>query len=159
MYIEIFRGLSAGFAGYHLGGAGPRRRSPGARRRTAEHQERTGNGSSRTGPDKRMRIPPVGEHPRLTRKGCRKSAGADQGQGKESDPTCCPPSCGSGGPLSSFRVGWETCSSRYGSIGDQPPSEYPSPADTITSSIRVVTIKSPYKLVSSLHRRLKVAED
>lgn len=43
-------------------------------------------------------------------------------------------------PLSSFRVGWKACLSRCGSIGDQPPSEYPSPAEVITSSIRAVAI-------------------
>ena len=159
MCIAIFGGLSAGFGeGYGLGGAGPRRRSPGLRRRVPEHQERMGNGSSPTWPDKRTRIPPVGEHPRLTRKGERKSAGADQDQEKKSEPTCHPPSGGSGcTPV--VLPGWmenmlftlwrhrRSAAQRISFAGRNHHKLHLRRGHKIS-----------FELVSSLHRRLKVAE-
>lgn len=58
-------------------------------------------------------------------------------------------------PSLPFRIGWKTCSSRYGSIIDQLPCEHPPPAAIITSSIRVVVIKLSMVLVLSSFQLLR----
>jgi hypothetical protein len=122
-------------------------RCPNTRRRGGRIvNEHTGNGSNRNEPDNRKRISLLqGAHISPTEAGKENHGDRE----RKAIPSTIRRLAEADALLSSFRIGWKTSSSRYGSIGDQPPREHPSPAAIITISICVVAIKSSLVLVSS----------
>lgn len=130
-----------------------RQRGPDTRRRGGRIvNERTGNGPNRKGPGNRIHISLLRSTRVLPKESGKKNHGERE---SKAIPCAIRRLAEADAPPSSFRIGWKTCSSRYGSIGDQLLREHPSPAAIITSSICVLVIKTSSILVLSCASELR----